>query len=220
MCCLYAVVTYSQELQSNSKGSSLKKGQIVDLKYREDQFYLGVTHTLMQDRPEGYTASSVSPGIFLGFLRDMPINKRRTHAIAPGFGYGYNKYNGSLKLLGIDEVVEERKHNLTMHKVEFPLELRWRSSTPESHKFWRVYLGVKASYVFQSKVSDVSNLATSSFTGVDTNKWLYDMYISAGFNTWNFYASYGFTELYKSSMSASQKANFKTISLGLVFYIL
>ena len=216
--CLLSIGVFGQEIEEGAKVKVAKDS--VDLKYREDQFYLGVTHTIMQDKPQGYSASSVSPGVFFGFLRDMPINKSRTLAIAPGVGYGYNKFNGTLISEDIDGIWQDKKHSLTLHKLEFPLEFRWRTSTPESHKFWRVYLGVKASYVFSDKTSNTFDLPTSSYHDTQTNKWLFDMYLSAGFNTWNFYAAYGFTNLYKNPISASNNAKFKTISLGLIFYIL
>ena len=57
-----------------------------DPKYREDQFYFGITHSILMNKPQGYKPNSFSTGISFGFLRDFPLNKRRNVAIAPGVG--------------------------------------------------------------------------------------------------------------------------------------
>lgn len=196
----------------------------VDLKYREDQFYFGVTHTLMQDKPQGYSPNSFSLGLNLGFLRDMPINKDRTLAIAPGIGFSYNNLRGNLGLTPDKTHVilkDYKKSSLSLHYLDFPLEFRWRSSDATSHKFWRVYLGVKASYL----LSDRSKTITSDYSVIyrkdpKINKWQYGMYVSAGFNTWNFYAYYGLNDIYKSDVIAMDSQRIKMLNIGLMFYIL
>ena len=56
----------------------------VDSLYREDQFYFGITYNVLNDRPINVSQNSFSTGLNFGFLRDFPINKKRTFAIAPG----------------------------------------------------------------------------------------------------------------------------------------
>jgi hypothetical protein len=62
----------------------------VDLLYREDQFYFGFTYNTLQQKPQGI-ANKFSAGLSAGFLRDMPINKDRTHA-SSGLGFTYNNF--------------------------------------------------------------------------------------------------------------------------------
>ena len=52
--------------------------------YREDQFYVGVSHSILQDKPQGFSQRSLSPNIVFGFLRDIPVNLDRNWAVAPG----------------------------------------------------------------------------------------------------------------------------------------
>lgn len=196
----------------------------IDFKYREDQFYFGITHTLMQDKPAGFSPSSVSIGMSGGFLRDFPINKDCTIALAPGIGYSYLNLRGNLGITSENEHVilgSFKKSSLSLHAIDFPLELRWRTSTPYSHKFWRVHLGFKASYVF----GDRSKTSTKEYSATfkddpNVNKWLYGMYVSAGFNTWNFYMYYGLNNIYKDEVLKWDNNKLKLLNVGVMFYIL
>jgi hypothetical protein len=70
-----------------------------------------------------------------------------------------------------------------------PLEFRWRSSTFESYKFWRIYGGVKFSYLLYDK--SVLKTAGTKRSCSDFNDFLYGVYLSGGYNTINLYAYYG-----------------------------
>lgn len=196
----------------------------IDFKYREDQFYFGITHTLMQDKPAGFSPSSVSIGMSGGFLRDFPVNKDRTIALAPGIGYSYLNLRGNLGITPENEHVilgSFKKSSLSLHAIDFPLELRWRTSTPYSHKFWRVHLGFKASYVFGDRSKTSTNEYSSTFRDdPNVNKWLYGMYVSAGFNTWNFYMYYGLNNIYKDDVLKWDNNKLKLLNVGVMFYIL
>src|SRR5690606_2524519 len=91
------------------------------------------------------------------------------------------------------------KNKLVLHYIDLPIELRWRTSTPESHKFWRIYTGFKFSYLVYSryKFKSVGDKFTVSNID-DLNKIQYGMYIATGFNTWNLNVFYGFSPVFKS----------------------
>ncbi|MCC9042631.1 PorT family protein [Myroides sp. M-43] len=219
-----ALTSYAQELSEEILAVTNDSLNRIDLKYREDQFYVGITHTLMQGKPAGYSPSSVSIGMNGGFLRDFPINKDRTLAIAPGVGYSYLNLRGNLGITPDQEHVilnSFKKSSLSLHAIDFPIELRWRTSTPYSHKFWRIYLGFKASYV----ISNRTKTSTSEYSAVfhndeKLNKWLYGMYLSAGFNTWNFYVYYGLNNIYKDEVLKWDQNKLKTLNVGVMFYVL
>lgn len=200
--------------------------------YREDQFYATINYNLIQGKPHGYYYSqySFSTGLGIGFLRDMPLNKRRNRSIALGFGYAYNNIKHNLAVTNdgsknVYTVVPENsldKNKLVLHYLEVPLELRWRTSDSISHQFWRVYAGFKLSYLFYDKAQYEPTTGTGYTIKNDDNmnRLQYGAYLSAGWNTWNFYAYYGFTPLYDTAYIGNEKLKLNTIKLGLIFYIL
>lgn len=74
----------------------------VDSLYREDQMYATMSLNLVQNRPAGFRQHSLSSGITVGFLRDMPFNKKRTWAIAAGLGYSYNNLKNNIKVKSLE----------------------------------------------------------------------------------------------------------------------
>ncbi|MDN3678192.1 porin family protein [Flavobacterium paronense] len=203
----------------------------VDSLYREDQFYLNITYNSLQKRIEGIQQNKLSPGIAFGFLRDMPINKNRTVSIAAGLGYSLAIYNQNLGISNangvntyevLDSEITFSKNKQSFHYIDLPIEFRWRNSTPESHIFWRVYSGVKLSYLFYDEYKSVSSNGTVKLSNnKDLNQFQYGIYLAFGWNTWNFSAYYGLNPLFKSSAKIdNQSINMNTINFGLMFYIL
>jgi len=167
----------------------------VDSLYREDQMYVTLSLNLIQNRPASFSQHSLSSGMSFGFLRDMPLNEKRTWAIAPGLGYSYNNLKNNIKvdnstndvLYTIDDTFDKNK--LVLHQVELPIELRWRNSTFDSHKFWRIYAGFKVTYLFASKSEYKSPTESITFrNNSDLSKIKYGTYLSLGNNTGNIYA--------------------------------
>lgn len=205
---------------------------IADLKYREDQIYASISYNIMQGKPSGYSQYSFSTGLTVGFLRDMPINKNRTYAIATGLGYSYNNIKHNLAAINIDGNTTYQtivkgdfdKNKLVLHYLELPIEFRWRNSTAIDHKFWRIYLGFKVSYLFYDKAQYQPDGGTTIKVRNDKNmnSFLYGTYISAGWNTWNLYAYYGLTPVYNNAPIGGdgQKLTMNSLNLGLIFYIL
>lgn len=203
---------------------------VYDVKYREDQFYASLTYNLIQSKPDNYSQDGVSTGISLGFLRDMPVNKNRTYAVALGLGYSYSNLKHNLQVLNVDgtntyQMVSNGsfdKNKLVLHYLEIPLELRWRNSNPTDHQFWRIYLGFKASWMFADKAIFRGDVNSTVKHDANLNDFVYGTYISAGWNTWNFYAYYGLTPVYNSAPieGTDQKLKLRAINLGLMFYIL
>lgn len=203
----------------------------VDSLYREDQFYLNISYTLLQNGPSGLRQNKFSPGFSAGFLRDMPINKKRTWSIAAGLGYSLTVYNQNLGILSengansyqiLGSTLSYSKNKLSLHYIDVPIELRWRNSTPESHIFWRVYTGVKLSYmVYNQYKLDSSEGIIKQSNNKDLNAFHYGIYLTTGWNTWNIYAYYGLNSLFKSNAKIDgQTIDMNTAQFGLMFYIL
>jgi hypothetical protein len=201
-----------------------------DLNYREDQFYVGITYNTFLNKPSGLTQKTFSPGINVGFLRDMPINKQRTFAVATGLGFSYQAYsqnllvtesNGDYSYSIIESDISFRKNRFTTLNADLPIEFRWRTSTPDSHKFFRLYTGFKISYLLYDEsrfISDQGNLIVKN--NPELSSVQYGIYIATGYNTWNFYAYYGFNSLYSNVKIGNNSLDVSLIHLGLQFYIL
>jgi hypothetical protein len=203
----------------------------VDSLYREDQFYFNITYNALQKRIEGISQNKLSPGVAFGFLRDMPINKKRTLSIAAGLGYslaiynqnlGISETNGTYNYQVLNSDISYSKNKLSFHYIDLPIEFRWRNSTPESHIFWRVHSGVKLSYLFYDQYKSVTSIGTVKLSNnKDLNQFEYGFYLAFGWNTWNFYAYYGLNSIFKSSAKIdNQSISMNTTNFGLMFYIL
>jgi hypothetical protein len=202
----------------------------LDSLYREDQFYFSFTYNILTGVPKGLSQNKFSVGLSGGFLRDFPVNKKRNMAIAIGLGYSLQNYNynlvvddtgGKVHYDYITEDVYYEKNKLSLNYLDIPIEFRWRTSTPDSHKFWRVYTGFKFSYLFNSRakfVGDGTKLLV--INNDDLNKMRYGVYTAAGYNTWNFYAYYGLNPIFRQGTVENNRINMSTLSLGLMFYIL
>jgi hypothetical protein len=228
--CIYFVLAllsyknFAQDIAPNSDS---------DTKYREDQFYIGVTYNLLTDVPTGVKIRGLSGGIQFGFLRDMPINKRRNFAIAVGAGLAFNVY-GQLLFIGEDQdgqtiftVLDDQKVDFTRNSfststIEAPIELRWRSSTADIYKFWRIYAGFKISYAYwyKSNFKQPGNNITQTDIP-EFQKLRFGTSLTLGYDSFNFIASYSLNPFFKDAITTDgQEVNFRTIQVGMVFYIL
>ena len=222
---------FAQEIEVKKEVEDEIDFDAIDSLYREDQFYFNITYNALQKRIDGIAQNKLSPGIAFGFLRDMPINKKRTLSVAAGLGYTLSIYNQNLgitesngtntyQVLNADITYTINK--LSFHYVDLPIEFRWRNSTPESHVFWRVHSGVKLSYLFYDQYKSVSSNGTVTLSNnSDLNQFEYGFYLSFGWNTWNFYVYYGLNPIFKSSAKIeNQSLSMNTTNFGLMFYIL
>jgi hypothetical protein len=223
---LFALPVFSQE--NTSKGNAPKAE--IDSLYREDQFYFGFTLNTLQNKPVGLTQDKFSSGFSGGFLRDFPVNKKRTVAIAPGLGFTYNNYIQNLAITESNNIpvytiigsyTEYKKNRFTQFLVDVPIEFRWRTSTYESHRFWRIYGGFKMSYlIYDKSIYEDAQGKIIVTNNKDFDKFQYGAYISAGYNTINIYAYYGLNSLFKSAKTSSESVDMNSINIGIMFYIL
>lgn len=204
--------------------------EAVDSLYREDQFYFGFTYNILQKRPADLKQNKFSSGIAAGFLRDMPFNKSRTWSVAAGVGYSINNFNMNLAITEeggervytlINPAVAYDKNKLILHYIDVPVELRWRTSTPDSHKFWRIYTGVKFSYLVLDRYKfEDSGIKFANSSNPDLNKIQYGAYLAIGYNTWNLNVYYGLNPIFKSAKLEGKPIDVHTLNIGLMFYIL
>lgn len=202
----------------------------IDSLYREDQFYIGITYNVLKNVPTGFSNDKFSAGFSAGFLRDMPVNKNRNLAIAPGLGLTFNNYsqnigitntNGTLVYTVLTDPTSYSNNKFSQLFVDVPLEFRWRGSTFENHNFFRIHGGVKLSYLLY----DRSVLRSGSGDSVivnnhDFNKLVYGAYLASGYGGANLYIYYGLNPIFKTVQTSNAAVNIKSLNIGLIFYIL
>ena len=168
-----------------SQKDSLQLGS----KYAEDQLYFLISYNQLFDQPSLVKGSGFSYGLSAGFMKDLILNKKGSISLALGFGYNYDLLNHGLTIAKENNEVTFQVDNsgaintLTIHNLEFPFEFRWRNSDAQTYKFWRVYMGVKASYNVSNnfKFTDQSN--SFSYKNVSRfNSWQYGLTLSREYN--------------------------------------
>src|SRR5690554_4774241 len=203
-----------------------------DSLYREDQIYVGVTYNLLLDMPSGASARGLSGGLQLGFVRDMPINKRRNVSVAIRGGLAYDYFGQNLfigenpdgtslfKVLESD--VDYDRNRFGMATIEAPIEFRWRTSTATEYRFWRVYTGIRVGYAFYHKSSfKAGNDVQTQSKIPEFDPLRLSATLSFGYNTFNFFASYSINPFFKEAFTEEgEKVDFRTLKVGLMFYIL
>jgi hypothetical protein len=200
--------------------------------YREDQFYIGITYNVITDVPSDVTTRGLSGGLHFGFLRDMPLNERRNVAIAIGAGMSIDRYGQTL-FIGedannqsifrvLDGDVDYNSNHFSAYTIEAPMEFRWRTSTADSYKFWRIYTGFRIGYTYYYKATfkqtnnNVNQTDIAEFEPLRMGASL-----SFGYNTFNFYVYYSINPFFKDATTeGNQNVDFKTVKVGLMFYIL
>ncbi|WP_298329073.1 porin family protein [uncultured Dokdonia sp.] len=205
----------------------------VDSLYREDQVYVGVTFNLLSNKPASFSQNGLSAGVQVGVIRDFPINKRRNKAIGVGIGLALDTYNQNLfigeEMAGevtnyeiLDDQINEEVNRFTTYTLEFPLEYRWRTSTPTKYSFWRIHAGVKLGYLFRFKSTFQDASADIVRTDLpEINNFQYGPSFSFGYGAFNFQGYYGLSTLFNDDAQIDgDNVNLQVIRLGLVFYFL
>lgn len=202
-----------------------------DNRYLEDQFYLGLTYNFLLQKPEDVNQSNLSYGIQGGLIKDIPLNGRRNVALGLGLGYAFYSYYSNLRVTeGVEDygysVIEDnddfKRSKIETHMIELPLEFRWRTSTAESYKFWRLYAGFKLGYVVGGRSKYVpSEGSKESFYNKDIRPFHYGLTLNFGFNTFNLQAYYALNNLMDDNvLFDGSEIKWVPLRLGLIFYIL
>lgn len=224
---LFLVISFSFCLQAQNKVDSLRIKN-----YLEDQFHVGIAYSLLTNKPANINLRGFSNAFLIGYLRDIPFNKKRNTGIGIGLSYTFSTYFHNMKIVDLDgktyfsdfeDIDDFSANKLTFHSIDLPFEFRLRNSTYKRDKYWRLYLGMKVSYIFSHKsqfILDQDN--RKSYRNFDHfNTFQYGLTASAGVGTWNGYVYYGLTNLFDNALyNDVDVLDVKSIRVGLIFYIL
>lgn len=209
---------------------SFSQEQGLDSKYLEDQFYLGVSYNSFENEPSTFSQNKFPFSINLGFVRDIPLNDQRNFGVGIGVGYGFNSYFGNNRIVANKNIFELRtlstendytKNQWITHSVELPFQIRWRTSTSDLYKFWRIYSGIKASYVFSSQSIYRSNTQKKTLHSLPMSPIQLGLTADVGHSTWNLSLYYGLSSFFEKK-SLPNNPNFHNVNelkIGLIFYV-
>ena len=195
--------------------------------YREDQFYIGSSYFIQTQPIDEFKQNGFSGNFQFGFIRDFPLNDSSTKAIGIGFGYERNFFTSNIQPVESDSNIDyrivvsrflESKNKISFSSLVIPLEYRWRTSSVDQYKFWRIYSGfkLKKNFPIYSNPSYGSEITIE-----DVEDWTTSIYINAGYNTWNISLEYDLNPLLKNKKTTNgENLNISFFRLGLVFYLL
>ena len=194
-----------------------------NLSYKEDQIYFNFNFDFQLKSIENYQQNGFSRSFNIGLLKDISLNEKGNKALAFGLGYGFSRLVSNLdvgeNLNFIIQSDSALRNRLSYHSIQFPIELRLRTSTLESFAFWRVYLGYRLNYNFSAKYKPFFGRETELKNQV--SEFSHSLSLSLGFDTWNIRFETGLSPVIKiSSNSNNINNNFYVSSIGLVFYLL
>lgn len=203
------------------------ESNLVDSDYLEDQIYISLTYNVLTNIPTAISQNGFSGGFSAGFIKDIPLNKNRNVGLGLGLGYTYQVYIQNLKMESSDlgtsftEATDYKTNRFGMSALEIPIEFRWRTSTPEKYKFWRIYGGINLSYVLKAK-SNYRDIEETIVTAnlPEFNNFQYGIMLAAGYSTWNLNVYYGLSSLFKNAQVNGEKLTLNELRIGLKFYIL
>ncbi|MCY4268083.1 MAG: outer membrane beta-barrel protein [Flavobacteriaceae bacterium] len=197
--------------------------------YREDQVYLGLSFLSIVRNQSDFFQKGVSSHFQIGIIRDLPLSANGKWAAGIGLGYSTAQFSSNLKRRSSSntektayELEREAGSSTIAHgfqSIEFPIELRWRNSSPTDYQFWRVHTGIKFLWNISAK-SKFEHSKTNILNEV--NRWSHELFVAFGYNTWNIYVSYEIkavlTNLPIINMENSLQMN--ALKLGLIFFLL
>ena len=196
-------------------------------KYREDQIYVSIYYNSLGSELDNFKENKFSSSFNIGFIRDIPISKSGKFALGLGVGYGTNSFNNNMKLSSNNQSLYEllsnrdapTKNTFNFSEIQFPLEIRWRNSSPSNYKFWRIYAGLKYSKVIQSAFKHVSSQENYKLTNLPINLDQLGLTLNIGYNTWNIGLYKSLRPFFNKNIQ-SLPQGLEQFKVGLIFYIL
>tara|TARA_Y200000002_G_scaffold54318_2_gene39755 strand:- start:5675 stop:6142 length:468 start_codon:yes stop_codon:yes gene_type:complete len=155
------------------------------------------------------------------------LNKNSTQALGIGLGFERNFFNSNIQPNNDNNKINyrivvsrflESKNELSFSSIVLPIEFRWRRSSIDNYKFWRIYSGfkIKKNFPIYSDPSYGSELKID-----EIEDWTTSFYLNTGYNTWNISLEYDLIPIIKDKKTEDgNDLNISFFRLGLIFYIL
>ena len=192
-------------------------------KYFEDQFYLGLAYNSLGAKVEDFKENKFSYSLNYGFIKDIPVTKNGKIALGLGLGFSHNSLNNNLKFKNPGFEFQQNVGSININRYNYtefqiPFEIRWRNSSLDNYKFWRIYSGFK----LKKNFTLYSNPAYGSDLKIkDIEDWTSSIYLNAGYNTWNISLEYDLKPLIQNKKTTEDTdLSISFFRVGLIFYFL
>ena len=155
------------------------------------------------------------------YLWDKNIGES-AFSLHPGFGIGTEKYkfqdnltigygrdgegNQEMQFIRLDSIygirTEYKKSQINPNYFDIPIEIRWRSRIYDPKRSFKVALGGKVGFLFDSKTkvkysSDGETKTTKQKENFELNQIRYGTYLRLGFGGFSAYGYYSWSDLFK-----------------------
>jgi hypothetical protein len=197
-------------------------------RYSDDQIYASISFGQFFEQPTLISKSSFSYALSIGIMKDFTLNRQGNVSVAAGIGYGFDLFNHKLKVEELNNSTffssdpSISANVFKSNNLEFPIEIRWRTSTANKYDFWRVYTGIKFIYSLSNQFQfNDSNSNSFKYSNISAyNELQYGLTISTGYDAFNINVFYGLTPIFKNATINGEAINSKILKFGLIFYIL
>ena len=176
---------------------------------RMDRWMIDLGHSLFSEKPNNITFKPWSHAFGVSRFLDVPLDKKSRVGFAIGLGLSFQNFysNGqitylidsagkeSTALLPLTPGYEYRTNKLSLHFVELPFQLRFRSGN--KHNFF-FYPGFKIAYLYSSYtkiVDDITKIKVYRIRGFEEIQ--YGASVHLGYNRFALWGYYSLSNLFK-----------------------
>jgi hypothetical protein len=206
--------------------------------YLEDQIFITATYNMLVNKSDSINQGGFSNGMLIGYIRDVPFNKQRNFGVGLGINYAISHVYQNISMRTLEngstdiqrmESNDYIRNKFSLSYVEFPLEIRYRTSTIDKRSFFRAYLGIKAGYRLRVYSKTKTKLTEISYYNQpEFNWWKYAIYLNIGYSSWNFHVEYSLNKVFKNGINARAyiptndpiPMDMNTLNFGLTFYLI
>jgi hypothetical protein len=213
-------------------------GQNVDGFYLEDQVYVSFNYNMLVNKHDSILQGGFSNSFEIGYIRDIPLNKRRNFGVGVGLGYSIGHFYQNLDIKsyvnGVGEISlmesnEFIRNKFSISYLEIPFEIRYRTSTFDKQKFFRSYLGFKIGYMlrnYSKKKTEYQEIAY--YNHPDINWWRYGITLKLGYGKWNLNMYYSLSNIFKEGATTTDNnpslstipLDMNEFNIGLVIFLI
>ena len=206
--------------------------------YLEDQIFITPTYNLIINKSDSIVQGGFSNGLLVGYVRDIPLNEQRNFGLGVGINYSISHVYQNVSLRTLDdgstdiqkmESNDYIRNKFSLSHIEFPFEIRYRTSTIDKHKFFRAYLGYKIGYKLRSySKTSTKQTEISYYNQPEFRWWKHGIYLNIGYGSWNFHIDYTLSKVFKADTFAKPvdpansliSMDMNSLNFGLTFYLI